>query len=191
VEYNDHFYRQRLRALQAVDELVDGLVTRLAHHGILNNTYVVYSSDNGFHVGQHRLQPGKTCGYEEDINVPLIVRGPGVAINHTTDIVTSHTDLAPTFLHLLGVPLRADFDGRPIPVTKADIESAEQTKREHANVEYWGTALSEGLHQPMHRQNNTYKAVRLFGADYNLYYSVWCNNEHELYDMTVGILSCL
>jgi arylsulfatase A-like enzyme len=185
LDYNDHFYRQRLRALQAVDELVDGLVTRLGDHGVLDNTYIVYSSDNGFHIGQHRLQPGKTCGYEEDINVPLIVRGPGVASNYITDIVTTHTDLAPTFLELLGIPLRDDFDGRVIPVTRAEIEVAEKTRREHASVEYWGFALTEGVHQAMRRQHNTYKAVRLSSVDYNLYYAVWCNNEHELYDMTV------
>ncbi|KAJ2987043.1 hypothetical protein NUW58_g4725 [Xylaria curta] len=184
VDYNDHFYRQRLRALQAVDELVEGLISRLEEYGILDNTYVVYSSDNGFHIGQHRLQPGKTCGYEEDINVPLIIRGPGIASNYTTNIVTSHTDLAPTFLELLGIQLREDFDGKPIPVTKAGIEATEQTRREHASVEYWGIAVSEGAHQPLYRQHNTYKAIRLSSAEYNLYYSVWCNNEHELYDMT-------
>ncbi|KAI0193947.1 arylsulfatase [Xylaria flabelliformis] len=172
VDYNDHYYRQRLRALQAVDELVDGLVARLKEYGILDDTYIVYSSDNGFHIGQHRLQPGKTCGYEEDINVPLIVRGPGVTPNYTTDIVTSHTDLAPTFLELLGIPLRDDFDGKPIPVTKAEIEATEQTRREHVNVEYWGIAISEGIHQPLALEHNTYKAIRLSSADYSLYYSV-------------------
>ncbi|KAI1422147.1 alkaline-phosphatase-like protein [Xylaria sp. FL1777] len=185
VDYNDHFYRQRLRALQAVDELVDGLVARLEAHGILDDTYIVYSSDNGFHIGQHRLQPGKTCGYEEDINVPLLVRGPGVASNHATDIVTAHTDLAPTFLGLLGIPLRDDFDGKPIPLTKGEIATAEQVRREHVNVEYWGVAISEGEHQVLRRDHNTYKAIRVSGPDYSLYYSVWCNNEHELYDLTV------
>ncbi|GAP89109.2 putative arylsulfatase-like protein [Rosellinia necatrix] len=186
VDYNDHFYRQRLRALQAVDELVEGLIARLEEHGILESTYVVYSSDNGFHIGQHRLQPGKTCGYEEDINVPLVVRGPGVAPNYSTEIVTSHTDLAPTFLELLGIPLREDFDGRPIPVARADIEAAaDHTRRELASVEYWGVAISEGVHQVLNREHNTYKAIRLSSTDYNLYYSVWCNNEHELYDLTV------
>ncbi|KAI0810638.1 alkaline-phosphatase-like protein [Xylaria sp. FL0064] len=185
VDYNDHFYRQRLRALQAVDEIVDGLIARLEAYGILDNTYFVFSSDNGFHIGQHRLQPGKTCGYEEDINVPLIVRGPGVAANHSTHVVTSHTDLAPTFLRLLGIPLREDFDGKPIPLTKREIESAQRARREHVNVEFWGRAISEGEHQVLEREHNTYKAIRLSSPDYNLYYSVWCNDEHELYDMAL------
>ncbi|KAH7333145.1 arylsulfatase [Rhexocercosporidium sp. MPI-PUGE-AT-0058] len=186
VDYNDHFYRQRLRALQAVDEMVDGLLQRLEAHGIMDNTYIIYSSDNGFHIGQHRLQPGKSCGYEEDINIPLIIRGPGVAANHTTDIVTTHMDLAPTFFDLLGIPQRDDFDGTAIPVTKAGIELAQQRRREHVNVEYWGFAGGEGKydHDILH-ENNTYKAIRILGPGYNLYYSIWCNNEHELYDMDV------
>ncbi|PWY78993.1 arylsulfatase [Aspergillus eucalypticola CBS 122712] len=185
VEYNDHFYRQRLRALQAVDELVDGLFTRLKEYDILDNTYVVYSSDNGYHIGQHRLQPGKSCGYEEDINVPLIVRGPNVAQDVSTDIVTTHTDLAPTFLDLLGIPLREDFDGDPIPFTENQIKEAHDERQEHVTVEYWGYAAGEGIYDfDLSAYNNTYKALRIRGSEYNLYYSVWCNNEHELYDMT-------
>ncbi|PYH91597.1 arylsulfatase [Aspergillus ellipticus CBS 707.79] len=185
VEYNDYFYRSRLRALQAVDELVDGIFTRLQDYGILENTYIVYSSDNGYHIGQHRLQPGKSCGYEEDINVPLIIRGPGVAQNATTDIITAHTDLAPTFLQLLDIPLRPDFDGDPIPLTPASIEGAKAERQEHVTVEYWGFAAGEGIYDfDLSAYNNTYKALRIKGTGYNLYYSVWCNNEHELYDMT-------
>lgn len=149
VEYNDHFYRQRLRALQAVDELVEGLVERLERHGLLEDTYVVYSSDNGFHIGQHRLQPGKSCGYEEDVNVPLIVRGPGVAAGYAADgVVTTHADLAPTFFDLLGIPPRADFDGDAIPVTRERIEEVRDKggRREHAGIEYWGFAMGEGIY---------------------------------------------
>jgi arylsulfatase A-like enzyme len=144
IDYNDEFYRARLRALQGVDELVDGVVSRLENHGILDNTYIIYSTDNGYHIGQHRLQPGKECGFEEDINIPLIIRGPGVPKNATTEIVTTHTDLAPTILALIGTHLRADFDGEVIPTTKKAIDSATLNRHEHVNVEYWGFALGEG-----------------------------------------------
>jgi arylsulfatase A-like enzyme len=216
VEYNDHFYRSRLRALQAVDELVDGIFARLQGYDLLDNTYIVYSSDNGYHIGQHRLQPGKTCGYEEDINIPLIIRGPGIVENKTTDIVTTHTDLAPTFLQLLGIPLRPDFDGEPIPLTQDEIEVAHSKRQEHVAVEYWGFANGEGKYDctlapispppffsfgltvmffvctvDLSAYNHTYKALRIKGREYNIYYSVWCNNEHELYDMTVRLFSWL
>ncbi|KAI0157877.1 putative arylsulfatase [Hypoxylon sp. FL1284] len=196
VEYNDHFYRQRLRALQAVDEMVEGLVERLEEHGVLDDTYIVYSSDNGelLHPtgSSHKvaipatMMPGKSCGYEEDVNVPLIVRGPGVAAGHEADgVVTTHADLAPTFFDLLGIPARPDFDGAPIPVARAAFEEARNKgeRREHAGIEYWGFAMGEGIYNRNPLEHNTYKAIRLSGPGYNLYYSVWCNNEHELYDM--------
>lgn len=207
VDYNDHFYRNRLRALQAVDELVDGIFVRLQQHDLLEDTYVFFSSDNGYHIGQHRLQPGKSCGYEEDVNVPLVIRGPGIAENITTDIITTHTDLAPTFFQLLDIPLRHDFDGAPIPLTQKQIEAAREERQEHVTVEYWGFAAGEGIYDctqfsilsplpllvltficgavDLSAYNNTFKALRIKGTGYNLYYSVWCNNEHELYDMTV------
>jgi arylsulfatase A-like enzyme len=145
VEYNDHYHRQRIRSLQAVDELVDDIFTKLEEYGILENTFVFYSSDNGFHIGQHRLQPGKSCGYEEDINIPLVIRGPGVAANQTTDMVTTHTDLAPTFFDILGIPTREDFDGNAFPITPGGINEGSQRRREHVAVEYWGYAGGEGI----------------------------------------------
>ncbi|KAI1626105.1 arylsulfatase [Exophiala viscosa] len=184
VDFNDEFYRNRLRALQAVDEIVHDVITKLETYNILDDTYIFYSSDNGYHIGQHRLQPGKECGFEEDINIPLIVRGPGVPQGGVSDIVTSHTDLAPTFLSLARAELRPDFDGAAIPLTASTLDAAKDTRHEHVNVEYWGFALAEGNFGTKMYWNNTYKGLRLIGNGYNFYYSVWCSGEHELYDLT-------
>lgn len=175
-----------MRALQAVDEIVDDLVKRLDEAGILDETYIFFSTDNGYHIGQHRLQPGKQCAFEEDVNVPFIVRGPGIARGKTTDIVTSHTDLAPTFLALANGHVRDDFDGSAIPVTQLDSEiTAQPWKNEHVNVESWGIIMSEGKHGAVLYPNHTYKALRVIGDGYNLLYTVWCSGEHELYDLTM------
>ncbi|KAK7752482.1 hypothetical protein SLS62_005635 [Diatrype stigma] len=188
LDYNDNFYRQRLRALQSVDELVDGIVSRLEAHGILEDTFIIYTSDNGYHIGQHRLQAGKECGYEEDVNVPLIVRGPGVPQNQVTEVVTTHTDLAPTILELAGITQlsNVEFDGEKIPLTSNDIQEAADNRHEHVNIEYWGFAMAEGrpfLGHGFVIMNNTYKALRVASDSWDLYYSVWCTGEHELYDM--------
>ncbi|KAF5005244.1 hypothetical protein FDECE_8302 [Fusarium decemcellulare] len=178
VKTNDRFYRRRLQALQSVDEMIDELFARLKKHKLLDNTYIFYSADNGFHISQHRMQPGKTCGYEEDINVPLIIRGPGLPKGTVSNAVTAHVDLAPTFARLAGVPGRKQTDGSPIHIpgkTKA-------IKQEHANIEFW--SLKAPPHEHLGRVDNTYKALRLIGDGYSLYYSVWCNHDHELYDMT-------
>ncbi|KAI9493124.1 alkaline-phosphatase-like protein [Zychaea mexicana] len=102
VAYLDEAYRQRLRALQAVDEMVGSVIEELEIQGKLDSTYIVFSTDNGYHLGQHRAYSGKTTDIEEDINIPLVVRGPGVAKDHVSDIVSAHHDLAPTFLALAG-----------------------------------------------------------------------------------------
>ncbi|KAJ6043098.1 uncharacterized protein N7446_001294 [Penicillium canescens] len=189
IDYIDEFQRCRLRALQAVDDMIGNLVEKLDKLGELDNTYIFYSTDNGYHLGQHRMQPGKNCGYETDINVPLIVRGPGIGKNQTLDAITSHTDLAPTFLSLAGAT-REDLDGKKIPTTVA--ASTADNRTEHVAIEYWGLAVPEGIYgfasdkvqQPHNSyENNTYKAIRLHSDDYSLYYSVWCSNEKEFFDL--------
>ncbi|KAJ7257648.1 arylsulfatase [Mycena rebaudengoi] len=186
--YNDAFYVKRLQALAGVDEMVKGVVERLDASGLLSSTYIVYTADNGYHIGQHRLQPGKSCPIEEDYNIPLIIRGPGVPAGAVVERVTTHTDLAPTFLQLLGVDLRDDFDGAPIPVSTAEIAEArgDVAKSERVNMEFWGilTARNEGNSGWLAPQNQTYKAIRVVGASYRLAYTVWCDNDHELYDLT-------
>ena len=75
-----------------------------------------------------------TCE-ETDINVPLAIRGPGLPNNQTLNVVTSHTDLAPTFLHIAGAPSRQGLDGKRLPFT---VEDGKESKTEHAAIEYWG-----------------------------------------------------
>lgn len=203
IEYNDEWYRNRLRSLQAVDEMIDSLITQLSEAEVLDNTYIFFSTDNGYSIGQHRRQPGKQCAYEEDINVPFIVRGPGIAEGVETDVVTTHTDVAPTFLSLAGLdaPSTDDLDGKIIPLFAEDKISIDQAaesttdhilpgrRQEHVNVEMWGIIMSEGKHGMVLYPNHTYKALRIIGPSYNLLYTIWCHNEHELYDMSVHELS--
>ncbi|KAI4601038.1 hypothetical protein KJ359_012225 [Pestalotiopsis sp. 9143b] len=184
VSYVDLFYRRRIQSLQAVDELVEGVVNRLEALGLLDNTYVIYTSDNGFHIGQHRLPPGKTTCVEEDINVPFVVRGPGVARGAAYDGPTTHTDIVPTLFTLAGIDLHDDFDGEPIPVT-TELQAQNATKSEYVNVEYWGEGIMEGTISNWVTStlaNNTYKHLRVVSEAFDLSYTVWCSNEHELFD---------
>lgn len=185
LDYHDEFQRSRLRALQSVDEMVDGLVQSLERKGLLDNTYIIYTTDNGYHISQHRLPPGKECPFEEDIHIPLIVRGPGVPADSKASIVSSHTDLTPTILKLAGID-RPDLDGSPIPLNQESLSSPSSV--EHVNVEFWGSAGLEGKYgspfsDPAATSNNTYKALRLVGENYNLLYTVWCTGEREFYDL--------
>ncbi|KAB5515450.1 alkaline-phosphatase-like protein [Coniochaeta sp. 2T2.1] len=105
VDYWDEFYRLRLRSLASVDDMINSIMSGLESHNLLDDTYVIYTSDNGFHIGRHCLQPGKTNCYEEDVNVPFFIRGPGVARDATVPHPTSHIDLTPTILDPTNTPL--------------------------------------------------------------------------------------
>lgn len=121
------------------------------------------------------------------------MRGPGVAAGTVvTDLVTTHTDLAPTFLSIAGAPLRPDFDGLAIPLSTEAKAAAEEDRHEHVAVEHWGFASNEGRLFDGYKRlyfNNTYKALRVAGKMYNMHYQVWCSNERELYDLNVSHLS--
>jgi arylsulfatase A-like enzyme len=104
----DDYYRQRLESMLAVDEMVGSLVDELEAAGELDNTYIFFTSDNGWFGGEHRIRSGKNRPYEESARVPLFVRGPGVAASATTEKLTLNTDFAPTFAELAGVSFPAD-----------------------------------------------------------------------------------
>jgi arylsulfatase A-like enzyme len=72
----------------------------------------------------------------------MIIRGPGIRENSTSDLVTSHTDLAPTILSLIGASPRKDFDGAAIPVNTDHMSRLKYKWQEHVGVEYWGPAVS-------------------------------------------------
>jgi N-acetylglucosamine-6-sulfatase len=144
--YNDLLYRRRLQSLAAVDDMVEEIVNRLGHHGILDNTYLIFTSDQGFHIGQHRMPPGKCTSFEEDINVPMVIRGPGVPVGRVSEIVTTHTDLAPTILSMLELSCDHNLDGVAMPYTEPTLKEEEMSlvRQEHVNVEFWGQPYFEG-----------------------------------------------
>ncbi|MFH0864433.1 MAG: sulfatase [Candidatus Gottesmanbacteria bacterium] len=106
------YYLKKIRSLQAIDDLVEAVINALTAKGVLNNTYVIFTSDNGFHLGIHRLIQGKTTAYEEDIRVPFVVRGPGLTPCSVRDDFVGNIDLAPTFAQLAGVTIPDWVDGR-------------------------------------------------------------------------------
>jgi arylsulfatase A-like enzyme len=110
----DALYRNRLRSLQSVDDMIGDLIGSLRDSGKLANTYFVFTSDNGFHIGQHRMPPGKNTAYDEDTRVPFVVRGPGVPAGRTVDALAGNVDVAPTLADLAGVKSPGFVDGRSL-----------------------------------------------------------------------------
>jgi N-acetylglucosamine-6-sulfatase len=107
-------YRKRAQSVQAVDDLVGQVRRTLRERGLDRNTYVVFSSDNGYHMGERRLLAGKMTAYDSDVRVPLIVAGPGVPPGAVTDALAENVDLAPTFMRLAGVLPPNSVDGHGI-----------------------------------------------------------------------------
>jgi N-acetylglucosamine-6-sulfatase len=110
----DHEYQTRIESLQALDEGIGQIVETLAARGELENTYIVFTSDNGYHLGQHRFIGGKFQVYEEDIRVPLIIRGPGVQAGATVEQMAVNIDLAPTMAQWGGAMPDRVMDGQSL-----------------------------------------------------------------------------
>jgi N-acetylglucosamine-6-sulfatase len=110
----DALHRERLRSLRAVDEMVKRVVDTLAAVGKLDNTYIFFTSDNGFHQGQHRLATGKNTPYEEDIRVPMMVRGPGIIPGKVVNQLAGNVDFASTITNVTQVRPAHALDGRSL-----------------------------------------------------------------------------
>jgi N-acetylglucosamine-6-sulfatase len=110
----DNRAEKRAETLQALDDLVAGIVRRLNDRRVLSNTYIFFTSDNGWHEGEHRIPKEKWRPYEEDIHMPLLVRGPGVAARHKAHKLVLDTDYLPTFTDLADVHTPNYVDGRSL-----------------------------------------------------------------------------
>jgi N-acetylglucosamine-6-sulfatase len=155
-------FRQRIRSLQAVDEANARVLRALADTGELSQTIVVFTSDNGYLLGEHGLQ-GKNWVYESSLRVPMLVRGPGIAAGGARDRPATLVDLAPTFLSLAGASA-SGVDGLDLWPTLASGAPTTDTDLVQA-----GSA-----HHPW----------RWRGVRTNRYvYTRWFSGTEELYDL--------
>jgi arylsulfatase A-like enzyme len=99
----DNDLRNRVRMMQSLDDQIINLRKHLARNGQLDNTFFVFSADNGFHLGEHGMLRGKGTAYDHDSNPPLVVEGPGVRKGQVRDELVQNTDFYPTFQHMAGL----------------------------------------------------------------------------------------
>jgi len=110
---------KRLQALFTVDEAIDRTMRSLRDAGELGNTYVIFTSDNGYYLGEQGIRQGKLLPYEAALRVPLLMRGPGIPAGATRTDPFSTVDLAPTIMQMAGRTPPASVDGQGmLPVAK-------------------------------------------------------------------------
>ncbi|HEX2392812.1 MAG TPA: sulfatase, partial [Solirubrobacterales bacterium] len=108
------YYQKALESLRSVDEGVKMIYDTLGAEHRLRNTYIVFTSDNGFFYGEHRLTGGKFLAYEPSTHLPLLIRGPGIRPGSSTGELAANVDLTPTILELAGVEADRSIDGRSL-----------------------------------------------------------------------------
>jgi arylsulfatase A-like enzyme len=170
----ESFWRARQEAMLAVDELVGALVADLATKDELANTVLIFTSDNGYLFGEHRLHT-KVVGYEESVLAALAIRAPGYAGGQVTSRLVSNVDLAPTIGELAGVTMGVPADGRSLVPLLEDPETTPW--RDRVFGEYLGTLLPGGM---------TYRMVRTGPGDTiapSDALIVWSDGPVEYYDL--------
>jgi N-acetylglucosamine-6-sulfatase len=174
-------YRDRQESLLAVDEAVAEIVGALGRAGALDDTYIVFTSDNGYLQGEHRVPSGKMLPYDPSSRVPLIVRGPGLPAGSHSHALVGNVDLAPTILELAQAEPGLVVDGQSLlPLAREPSRGSGRALLHETS----GRRSALGREQdaagaPAVKPVPNYRAVRTSRWLYVQYES----GERELYDM--------
>jgi N-acetylglucosamine-6-sulfatase len=160
-------YQHRVEALRSVDDAVARTVDALERAGELDNTLLIFTSDNGYLLGQHRYV-GKTLPYEPSLQVPLLMRGPSIPAGVRRESTTATVDLAPTVLAAADAEAGLPVDGRNLlPLARGEGSD-------------WDTLLVQGgPRTPAEGPGWFYRGVR---TDRYTYIEYRQSREVELYD---------
>ena len=144
---SDVYFQRRWSVLHSVDDMVERLHEKLEALGQLENTFFMFSSDHGYHLGEFGQIYDKRMLYETDIRVPLFIKGPGIAAGSTVSGPVSHVDLAPTILSLGGVATPPVMDGRSwLPLVKEG--GGDAAWRNDLLIEYNGPKVGDAPIDP-------------------------------------------
>ncbi|HEX3608092.1 MAG TPA: sulfatase [Solirubrobacterales bacterium] len=199
------YYDKALESLRSIDDGVKLIMDTLGSLHRLRNTYIIFTSDNGFFYGEHRLIGGKFLAYEPSTHLPFLIRGPHIRPGTESNEVVGNIDIAPTVLELAGVEADKSVDGRSmVPflqdpelttlrpylfesfVETTDVDeqgaiaepgdqSSPARKRAHSGELHRGAGATASILAPP----KDYEGLRL--GPYK--YIAWPDGEKELYDL--------
>lgn len=132
----DRYVKDYLKVLKSLDDNVGRVLDYLDEKGLSKNTLVVYTSDQGFYIGEHGWFD-KRFMYEESLNTPLVVRMPGGVSGQVSNLMVQNIDHASTFLELAGVPVPEDMQGLSyLPALRGETPSLWRTGIYYHYYEY-------------------------------------------------------
>ena len=186
----DDTYSKEAEMMLAVDDMLENVIESLKNAGQLQNTYIFFTADQGFHMGEHRLSKMKLTPYAGASQVPLIVRGPGVPAKQTRGQLVLGTDLAPTFAAIAGVTPPAFVDGHSLEplwqaTGKAGAEPVEPW-RQAALIKFWPRdSIDEYGLEHLNRlvEVPRYRAIRTLNTLYSEYFYKDGFSDGDLYNL--------
>jgi arylsulfatase A-like enzyme len=176
-EHLDRLWRKRAQSAESVADSIDAIKATLQETGRADDTLIVVTSDNGYHVGTHRLSNGKRTAYHEDTVVPMVIIGPGVTPGTTIEAMTSTIDLGPTFAAILGASVPGWVDGRSL----TDIVGTGTVPPTWRNATLSESMGMSGPEDPDYQPQAPPPFSALRSQDY--LFVVYRNGERELYDL--------
>ena len=177
----DGIYRLRVQSIKGIDDMIGAVRKTLADQGLTGNSYVIFTSDNGYHMGEYSLRAGKMTPFDTDIHVPMVVVGPKVPAGKTVEDIVMNIDLNPTFVALAGLPASATVDGQSL---LGLLQGGAGPGRAIAVVEHKHTKQSvddPDVTDAKAGDPPTYVALRMKDA---LYVEYVDTNEVSYYDLT-------
>ena len=178
---SDALFRDRWRSLLSVDDITKDVVSLLEKYDQVDNTYILWTSDHGFQLGQFRLPSCKLQPYDHDLKVPFRIKGPGLK-QGSHSFVASMVDVAPTIIELGGGTVPEEMDGHSFAslLMSNSPDVAKDKTRDRMTIEYWtlGNVVRYGHYIDM--PNNTYIGIRLVNDTHNYLYVEYYQDVTEM-----------